>query len=163
MRCLSNSCLNECLILEVSSNNKRSTVSLYRSASQTFDEFDSVITNLKKILVHISRSNPHFVFIIGDFNSKPNIVHLIIQQLQNCRRYWIRLSYIFICCEISYDRINTYFGKFCSLHRLYFYQSAKHGFWSTFITARKMLPSNNLKLNVKIKYHPINRSIESFD
>ena len=46
MRCLPNSCLNECPILEVSIYNKRDIFSLYRSCSQTSDEFGSFITNL---------------------------------------------------------------------------------------------------------------------
>ena len=71
VRCLSNSYLKECLILEVSINNKRGYVALlYRSPSQTSDEFDSFITNLEKNVVDISRSNPHFLLLIGDFNSK---------------------------------------------------------------------------------------------
>ena len=71
VKCLSNSYLKECLILEVSINNKRGyVVSLYRSRSQTSDEFDSV---------DIPRSNPHFLLIIGDFNAKSS--NLMIQQL----------------------------------------------------------------------------------
>ena len=71
VRCLPNSYLKECLILEVYINNNRGyVVSLYRSSSQTYDEFDSFITNLENIVVDISSSNPHFVLIIGDFNAK---------------------------------------------------------------------------------------------
>ena len=71
VKCLSNSYLKECLILEVSINNKRGyVVSLYRSPNQTPDEFDSFITNLEKIVVDISRSNPHFLLLIGDFNAR---------------------------------------------------------------------------------------------
>ena len=73
VRCLPNSYLKECLLLEVSINNEKDYVaSLYRSPSQTPDEFDSCITNLEKIVVDISRSNPHFVLIIGNFNAKPS-------------------------------------------------------------------------------------------
>ena len=71
VRCLPNSYLKECFVLEVSVNNKRGyVVSLYRSPSQTSDEFDSFITNLEKIVVNISRSNPYFLLLIGDFNDK---------------------------------------------------------------------------------------------
>ena len=71
VKCLSNSYLKECHILEVSINNKRGyVVSLYRSPSQTSDEFDSFITKFEKIVVDISRSNPHFLLLIGDFNAK---------------------------------------------------------------------------------------------
>ena len=38
--------------------------------SQTYDEFDLFITNLEKIVFNTSRSNPHFLMIIGDFNAK---------------------------------------------------------------------------------------------
>ena len=49
VRYLLNSYLKECLIPEVSINNKRGyVVSLYRWPSQTSEEFDSVNTNLEK-------------------------------------------------------------------------------------------------------------------
>ena len=71
VRCLPNSFFKECLILEVSINNKRGYVaSLYRSPSQTSDEFDSFITNLENIVVDISRGNLHFLLLIGEFNAK---------------------------------------------------------------------------------------------
>ena len=67
-----NSYLKEFLILEVYINNKGGyDVSLYWLPSQTSDEFESFITNLEKIAIDISRSNPRFVLIIGDFNVKP--------------------------------------------------------------------------------------------
>ena len=69
VRCLPNSYLKECLILKVSTNSKRGYV-VSRSLSQTSDEFDSFITNLEKIVVVISRSNPQFLLLIGDFNAK---------------------------------------------------------------------------------------------
>ena len=59
------------LYLKIHINNKRGyVVRLYRSTSQTSDEFDSFIANLEKSLVDTSGSNPHFIFIIGDFNAK---------------------------------------------------------------------------------------------
>ena len=71
VRCLPNSYLKECLLLEVSINNKRCyVVSLYRSPSQTFDEFYSFITNLEKMVLDISWNNPYFILITGDFNAK---------------------------------------------------------------------------------------------
>ena len=64
VRCLPNSYLKECLILEVSINNKKGyIVSLYRSPSETSDEFDSFITNIEKFVVDISRGNLHFFII----------------------------------------------------------------------------------------------------
>ena len=40
------------------------------TGSQTSDEVDSFITNLDKMVDDTSRSNPHFVLIIGNFNAK---------------------------------------------------------------------------------------------
>ena len=41
---------------------------MYQPPSQTSDKFDSFITNLEKMVIDISRSNPHFV--MDDFNAK---------------------------------------------------------------------------------------------
>ena len=69
--CLSNPYLKKCLIFEVSINNKRGyVVSIYRAPSQTSDDFNSFITNLEKLVVNISSSNPHFILMIGNFNAK---------------------------------------------------------------------------------------------
>ena len=43
---------------------------MYRSPSQMSDGFDSFITNLENIVVDMSRSNSHFLLLIGDFNAK---------------------------------------------------------------------------------------------
>ena len=60
-RCLSNAYLQECLTMEISINNrKRYVVSLYRSPSQTPDEFDSFINNLEKLDIYSRKAN--FVF-----------------------------------------------------------------------------------------------------
>ena len=40
------------------------------TGSQTSDEVDSFITNLDKMVDDTSRSNPHFVLIIGNLNAK---------------------------------------------------------------------------------------------
>ena len=54
VRCLSSAYLQECLILEISINNKKGyVVSLYRSPSQTPDEFDSFINNFEKLISDI--------------------------------------------------------------------------------------------------------------
>ena len=71
--CLPNPCLKECLIFEVSNNNKRGyVVSMYRSPSQTSNDFNSFTTNLEKLLISISGTNPHFILMIGDFDAKSN-------------------------------------------------------------------------------------------
>ena len=69
--CLPNPHLKECLIFEVSINNKRGyIVSMHCSPSQTSDDFNSFTTNLEKLVINISSTNPHFIIMIGDFNAK---------------------------------------------------------------------------------------------
>ena len=69
--CLPNLYLKECLIFEVSINNKRGyVVSICCSPSQTSDGFNSFTTNLEKLVINISSTNPHFIIMIGDFNAK---------------------------------------------------------------------------------------------
>ena len=58
-------------ILEISINNKNGyVVSLYRSPSQTPDEFDSFINNFEKLIIDIYSRKADFVLIIGGFNAK---------------------------------------------------------------------------------------------
>ena len=71
VRNFSNSYLSEYLSLEVTISNKNGyVITLYRSPSQTFDEFQSFISNLEKILININSFNPHFVILLGEFNTK---------------------------------------------------------------------------------------------
>ena len=70
-RCLSNTYLQDCLILEVSINNKKGyVVSLYRYPSQNPDEFDSFINNLEKLIIDLYSRKADFVLMVGDFNAK---------------------------------------------------------------------------------------------
>ena len=65
--------LSECLLCEVSINNKKGYVAvLYRSPSQNSLEFDNFILNFEKMLSDINSSNPHFSIILGDFNARSN-------------------------------------------------------------------------------------------
>ena len=43
---------------------------MYRSPSQTSDDFNSFTTNLEKLLVNMSSTNPHFILMTGDFNAQ---------------------------------------------------------------------------------------------
>ena len=64
---------SECLLCEVSINNKKGYVAvLYRSASQTSLEFYNFILNFEKMLSDINSSNPHFSVVLGDFNASSN-------------------------------------------------------------------------------------------
>ena len=57
--CLPNPYLKECLIFEVSINNKRGyVISMCRSPSQTSDDFNSFTTNLEKLVINISSTDP---------------------------------------------------------------------------------------------------------
>ena len=57
----SNSYLIEYLTLEVTINGKKGyVITLYRSPSQTSDEFDSFISNLEKLLINVTSCDPHF-------------------------------------------------------------------------------------------------------
>ena len=61
--------LNECLIFEVSIKKKRGyVVSLYRSPSQTQDEFDIFLISFEQLIGGIIAKNPLFVLITGDVN-----------------------------------------------------------------------------------------------
>ena len=63
--------LNECLLNEVSINNKKGYIAvLYRSPSQDSLEFDNFILNFEKTLSDINSFNPDFSIILGDFNAK---------------------------------------------------------------------------------------------
>ena len=71
VRNFSNSYLSEWLTLVVTLSNKKGyVVTLYRSPSQTSDEFDSFISNLEKLLINITSFDPHFVILLDDFNAK---------------------------------------------------------------------------------------------
>ena len=71
VRNFSNSYLSECFTLEITISNKKGyIITLYRSPSQTSDEVDSFISNLENILISITSFDPHFVMLLGEFNSK---------------------------------------------------------------------------------------------
>ena len=65
--------LSECLLCEVSINNKKGYVTvLYRSPSQNSLEFDNFILKSEMMLSDINFSNSHFSIILGDFNARSN-------------------------------------------------------------------------------------------
>ena len=65
--------LNECLLCEVSFNNKKGYIAvLYRYLSQNRLEFDTFISNFEKMLGDIHPFNPDFSIILGDFNARSN-------------------------------------------------------------------------------------------
>ena len=63
--------LNECFILELIINNKKGYIlSLYRSPSQSNDEFDDLLLKFANTLQDITLLEPSFIMILGDFNAK---------------------------------------------------------------------------------------------
>ena len=63
--------LKECIIIELTLKNKKGyVISLYRSPSQSMDEFEEFLLNLDQTLHDISSLNPSFVMLLGDFNAK---------------------------------------------------------------------------------------------
>ena len=83
VRNFSNSYLSECLTLELTISNKKSYVAtLYRSPSQTSDEFDSFISHLEKLLISITSSDPHFVILLGDFNAKSKSWSIVVYYIE---------------------------------------------------------------------------------
>ena len=63
--------LKECLVIELNLNNKKGyVISLYRSPSQSLDEFDEFLLKLDQTMHDISLINPSFIIMLGDFNAK---------------------------------------------------------------------------------------------
>ena len=63
--------LSECLVCEVKYENKtKNFVILYRSASQTYDEFDKFLRSFESVINNINQSNSYFVLVIGNFNAR---------------------------------------------------------------------------------------------
>ena len=71
LKILNISLLNECLVVDIAYEDKKCMiVSLYRSPSQTSEQFGSFLTNLENLIDTIFCSDPFLVFILGDVNAK---------------------------------------------------------------------------------------------
>ena len=63
--------LQECINFVVKIGSKICNfVSLYRSPSQTKDEFENFIKNLELNLEHIANKSPFLIVVLGDFNAR---------------------------------------------------------------------------------------------
>ena len=63
--------LQECINSEVKIRDKTCNfISLYRSPSQTKDEFENFIKNLELNLVHIANKSPFLIVVLEDFNAR---------------------------------------------------------------------------------------------
>ena len=66
--------LNECINFELKIGDKLCTfVALYRSRSQSQDNFETFIDNFELNLETLSQKNPFLLVAIGDFNAKAKI------------------------------------------------------------------------------------------
>ena len=65
--------LNECICFEIMISNKLCNfIPLYRSPSQSSDEFENFVYNLDLTFEALTQENPFLTVIIGDFNVKCN-------------------------------------------------------------------------------------------
>ena len=63
------SSLNECLVCELKVGRKKCFITtLYRSPSQSIEEFNNFKSNLEQTVININNNNPYISFFIGDFN-----------------------------------------------------------------------------------------------
>ena len=63
--------INEALLLEMNYNNKKVIISvIYRSPSQSTDEFESFLLNFELLLDDVSQCRPSLSVITGDFNAR---------------------------------------------------------------------------------------------
>ena len=63
--------MKKCIILEIQVNGKSLILcTLYRSPSQSSEEFDIFMQNFESDLGCIADKNPYLIVILGDFNAK---------------------------------------------------------------------------------------------
>ena len=73
--------LQECICFHLKKASKLCTImSLYRSPSQSADEFDNFLNKLNLTMESITQKNPFLTFVIGDFKAKSS--KLWIRQLK---------------------------------------------------------------------------------
>ena len=71
MNLLNIKCLQECINLElINGDNLCSFIKLYRSPSQTHDDFETFMKNFELILDEINKKNPFLNVAFGVFNAK---------------------------------------------------------------------------------------------
>ena len=67
------SCLKDFLNFSLSAHGKQCNITLiYRSPSQSSEEFDTFLSNFELLLDYIANRNPFVSIIIGDFNARLN-------------------------------------------------------------------------------------------
>ena len=62
------------MVCELSIENKKGYfVTLYRSASQSHDDFETFLKEFDKLLINITKKRNDFIIVNGDFNAKSTI------------------------------------------------------------------------------------------
>ena len=88
IRVINLSYFEEALLLEMTYHNKKVIVSvIYRSPSQSINEFDSFLSNLEKLVSDINNRKPALSIITCDFNARSQSSGLIILILQGDQNY----------------------------------------------------------------------------
>ena len=65
------SAINECLVCELKVGKKKCFITaLYRSPSQSIEEFNNFKINLEQTIVNINNGNPYISIFLGDFNAR---------------------------------------------------------------------------------------------
>ena len=73
---------NDCIIFEVCTRNKKGCIaSLYRSPSQTNDEFDSFLLNFEQVPFGVIARNSLFDLVTHDFNARAGNWHCTKNEL----------------------------------------------------------------------------------
>ena len=71
MRVININYLNECIVFDIKLGDKIcSFVVLYRSPSQSSNEFESFSKNLELTLDRVMKNIPYMIVLFGDFNAK---------------------------------------------------------------------------------------------
>ena len=74
----------ECINFELNIGGKiYNFISLYRSPSQTQDEFEKFIDNLELNLDILCQNNPFLIVLIGDLNARSKNWHILSRQIQS--------------------------------------------------------------------------------
>ena len=140
LKALSTSFLQEWINFEVSIGNKICRfIHLYRTPSQSQDEFQDFLTNLEMNRDDSFNSNPFLTTLIGDFNVKS-------KNWSEGDRSTIKGSNIeFLTSQFELSQIIKEPTQIL-LYWPYFYNSTKYGIriWSSSLTTPKLSPSNNI-------------------
>ena len=84
-------------------------VAVYRSPSQSQDNFETFIDNFELNLEELSRKNPLLLVAIDDFNAKSRFWYC---NDNTTSQEGIRKCYVTIWIASSHKRTNTYFTQF---------------------------------------------------